>query len=968
MGGIASRTTVGIGCTHIVSSGGSARGTTVSSGGSQIVSSGGSALGTTVSGGTLQVDSGSLASNTVINSKGCEIIYSGGTARGTGVGSGGTQIVSSGGSALGTTVSSGGTLFLMDGASAGGEMSLGGTMDVKGSVTFSAGTVVMLNVSGRSASDGHMVTGLTALPGNVTWCASKSGRSGGGVTLGADPGTYRLVEGFEGMGDFSFAINDTTWLTVNNSIKFTGDGLWYALSAVDGLCLTVAETDPLYTAPDPVTISVSDARLNQAVIMQLPDGVTISQPAINEANDDISYGKFSLRGRDLVFTQTKGYTHAANETSASDTHQLTVTNMFGKSVNMDVTLTITDSTPTLSVAALSASVPSGTAKSGKWSSVSGDALATLTVGGNTLNLGTSTNSISVAGNYGTLTVKADGTYSYAAKDNAVGTDSFAFAIKDADGDSANATLKVAAIDKTAPTNTSMSQAANAIGATLQFSEKMDVSSIKSALTATLTGTGAKITPTAVKETNAATHTYSATFSTGYVGAYRVTLGAGAKDLAGNALGRGPSINVPGFTVMGRTVAAKAKQTVYSGGIASACKVSGQQLVYSGGKAVKSVINKGGKLVLNKGGHGDYASISAGATVTVKAGGKSMGAKIGGTSKLAGTMTVAGSAASTTVKAYGALTVSGGTASKVSVQKNGTLTLTKGSVKALTLASGGKVQINGGKLAGTTNLKGGTLTVAATGVKVAAIKAAKSAVISLDLRKVKAGAKDPMLVAGAKSTLKNSFSILTNKLQALGSYKLSSAKLNVKDASFTVKAGSVAVKGLKLGGSAVVKNGVSYTVSTVKKVTTLKLGVGAGSILNKDGKTIKGTANSDIFYAGPGKNTISGVNGRDVAVYDKNAWGKDTIAKTKGTMTLVLQGLKKSAVTTKLSGTTMTIAKKADKAQKITIKGWSADTHNIVYNVAAADLKAFTNYRAAASPTEAQKQAAQNSVFKAAKLA
>ncbi len=103
------------------------------------------------------------------------------------------------------------------------------------------------------------------------------------------------------------------------------------------------------------------------------------------------------------------------------------------------------------------------------------------------------------------------------------------------------------------------------------------------------------------------------------------------------------------------------------------------------------------------------------------------------------------------------------------------------------------------------------------------------------------------------------------------------------------------------------------------------------------------------------------------MYDKTAWGKDTIAATAGTMTLVLQDIKKSQVSQKLSGSTMTIKRKGT-SQQITVQGWSAQTHNIVYNVAAADLKAFTEYRNAASPTEAQKQAAQNSVFKAAKLA
>ena len=60
--------------------------------------------------------------------------------------------------------------------------------------------------------------------------------------------------------------------------------------------------------------------------------------------------------------------------------------------------------------------------------------------------------------------------------------------------------------------------------------------------------------------------------------------------------------------------------------------------------------------------------------------------------------------------------------------------------------------------------------------------------------------------------------------------------------------------------------------------------------------------------------------------------------------------------------------KAGTAQQITVKGWDSFTHNIVYNATAREMKAFTDYRTAASPTEAQAKAAQQSVFKAAKLA
>ena len=121
-----------------------------------------------------------------------------------------------------------------------------------------------------------------------------------------------------------------------------------------------------------------------------------------------------------------------------------------------MTVTVADDVPTLTVNAVTA--PSGKTTAGTWTSLSGDALATLTVGVKSLNLAKTTNSVAVTGIYGTLTVKADGTYSYKANADAIagtGTvkDSFAFKIADADGDSAQKTLVVTVKDGTAPTVT-----------------------------------------------------------------------------------------------------------------------------------------------------------------------------------------------------------------------------------------------------------------------------------------------------------------------------------------------------------------------------------------------------------------------------------------------------------------------------------------------------------------------------------
>ena len=101
------------------------------------------------------------------------------------------------------------------------------------------------------------------------------------------------------------------------------------------------------------------------------------------------------------------------------------------------------------------------------------------------------------------------------------------------------------------------------------------------------------------------------------------------------------------------------------------------------------------------------------------------------------------------------------------------------------------------------------------------------------------------------------------------------------------------------------------------------------------------------------------------MYDKTAWGKDTIAKTSGTMTLLFKDLKASDIVKKISGTTMTITKNGDASQKITVKGWSDTTHNIVF---ASGMKAFNTYIGKAEPTATEVTAARNEAFKKAGLA
>ncbi len=168
------------------------------------------------------------------------------------------------------------------------------------------------------------------------------------------------------------------------------------------------------------------------------------------------------------------------------------------------------------------------------------------------------------------------------------------------------------------------------------------------------------------------------------------------------------------------------------------------------------------------------------------------------------------------------------------------------------------------------------------------------------------------------------------------------------------------------------NGITYTTkyyvnNNNEHVLDLKTTVYGDKIYKGTNGVDKltGTANSDIFYGGKGNDVITGKNGRDIAVYDKTAWGKDKIVKTNGTMTIIFKDLAKGDVTQKLKGTTMTLTRKNASGQAITVQGWDSSTHNLIFG---ATLSKFNTYLTKSSPTSSQTKAARNEVWKKAGLA
>lgn len=156
------------------------------------------------------------------------------------------------------------------------------------------------------------------------------------------------------------------------------------------------------------------------------------------------------------YKQTAPYTahndpNDANETATdADKFDIEINDGEDTPLTGSISVNIQDDAPSISVTGLDTAVDSGTSAHGNWTHSFGADLPTpqtITVNDQQLTL-TDGASVEVVGEKGTLKVNADGTYTYTAKPNASGNDTFTFHITDADGDSKEATLAVAVNNST----------------------------------------------------------------------------------------------------------------------------------------------------------------------------------------------------------------------------------------------------------------------------------------------------------------------------------------------------------------------------------------------------------------------------------------------------------------------------------------------------------------------------------------
>lgn len=385
--------------------------------------------------------------------------------------------------------------------------------------------------------------------------------------------------------------------------------------------------------------------------------------------------------------------------------------------------------------------------------------------------------------------------------------------------------------------------------------------------------------------------------------------------------------------------------VYGNAYDTIVKNGGLQTVTKGETAVRTQIKSGGSVMVSSGGYAISATVSYGGRMTIensaylanitamKGSYISMGGNYAEIYRYDNTLT--------------SMTVSARPSSTLKVDPDSDLTL------------GGNVKMNNISL----DVNSAKLIVKGTGNIVQNIYGSRAQTI-YDVSSLNQPSTKIML----KSVDYNGFNnqnINISGQQKLGTYTLSK---NVYAKFLSISVDSQSQGHVFTDGTALSINGVTYKTTYNKKSKTLNLKLSAYGnkiyIGTANNDKLTGTINSDIFYGSAGNDTISGKNGRDVALYNTTKWGQDVIAKTDGTMTLLFNGLKESDITTKKSGTNLVITKKSDSKQKITVKNYSENTHNIIFTTN--KLNAFSSYMA--TPGTDLMKSARSQVWSAAKLA
>ena len=298
------------------------------------------------------------------------------------------------------------------------------------------------------------------------------------IDFGADTGDQtrvtvslnneKAVEGEKGAdGNYTFTFDDDSTLTLDGSTgafsydgvptSGTGTSYEFTFTVTDADDDTATATTTAEIAPKASytgTVSSFDNDLLQGSSPSHPVEVS-GMPGIKEISDgakvfqgETLIGEFTLSGNKLFFQQSTAYSHGKGSDSVTLSHHLTVTDEYGKEHIVAVGITIEDSDPYAHNDTFELKKrgedgnhdAEGNVLDNDTRSADAPTLVTEVEG----KLIAGDDFTEITGQFGTLSIKADGTYHYVLDekvtipDNSIKREEFTYTITDADGDTSTA--------------------------------------------------------------------------------------------------------------------------------------------------------------------------------------------------------------------------------------------------------------------------------------------------------------------------------------------------------------------------------------------------------------------------------------------------------------------------------------------------------------------------------------------------
>ena len=272
-------------------------------------------------------------------------------------------------------------------------------------------------------------------------------------------------------GNYTFTFKDGSKLTLNGAtgdfiydgVPASGTGTSYTFTFTvkdaDGdtdTATTTAVITPKVSYYGSVASHDNDilnetATLHSVAVPNMPGIKEITDGANVYDESGTLIGKFTLSGGTLFFEQVSAYIHDPNSNSVTLPQQISVTDIYGKPHIIEVNVTIQDSLPEakndsieLEERGAEGVDAQGNVLDNDTLSADGDTLVTVVQHADGDPVVLENGRAEINGKLGTLSINADGTYTYKLYDDIVIPDSaivreeFTYTIKDADGDTSTA--------------------------------------------------------------------------------------------------------------------------------------------------------------------------------------------------------------------------------------------------------------------------------------------------------------------------------------------------------------------------------------------------------------------------------------------------------------------------------------------------------------------------------------------------